>query len=135
MVGFQGIWRPSFETGIEQIDKHHMTLVQLIVDLKNAHEEHRDAEFANVVVEALRSYAKYHFLAEERIMVSAKYPYIEEHRKEHAFFTEKVNEDFMTTPKGAPSIAMELLDFLKEWLIDHILVKDRNFADFFHAGR
>jgi len=73
-------------------------------------------------------YAQTHFRAEEEYLKQAGYLDLPNHKKEHDSFITEIWEQFRkykednATPIGLPR-------FLKKWLLSHIVVKDKHYAD------
>jgi hemerythrin len=131
VIRFEDVWNQKMELGIELLDGHHRTLMSLLVDLSNALEMGCDREFMLSMIDALKSYSKYHFIAEERFMLERKYPLLELQREEHRRFVGAI-EEFSTSFAGSTqSHLRDLHAFLKRWLIDHILTKDKDFGEYY----
>ena len=59
------------------------------------------------------------------------YPLLEEHTLQHHGFREKVARLSVATAEGHSSVPHELLSYLQQWLIHHILQSDMEFKPFF----
>ncbi|HQB61394.1 MAG TPA: hemerythrin domain-containing protein, partial [Spirochaetota bacterium] len=68
---------------------------------------------------------------EENLMKDHKYPKYEEQKKYHKFFTDKIATYLEDFKNGKIFITVELLFFLKDWLINHINGIDKQYSDFF----
>lgn len=62
-------------------------------------------------------------------MRSIGYPELEAHQRSHRQFVTHIREAAIAHDQGR-HIGMELLKFLNDWLINHIKVTDRHYADF-----
>lgn len=78
----------------------------------------------NVVLKStfneLIDYTVYHFADEEKYFESIDYPLADSHREEHRKLIEQVSKlqtDFESNKIG---ISIDVMRFLKKWLIDHI---------------
>jgi hemerythrin len=121
-------WSDSFLIRIQEIDEHHKHLVGLLNStydcfINNAN----DGEIFPLVDELIK-YADYHFEAEEASMEQNNYPFFAEHKLEHERFSEKVQEFYVLLQRGDLQLELEVLQFLKEWLADHILNSDKKFG-------
>ncbi len=125
MVTANELWTPNMAIGVDLIDAHHKALLDLLCSTKNAIEMKYDREYLKSIVSALVSYSKYHFMAEERLMLDNKYPDLERHRAEHKRFTEKINLAAATMGKDTDSFTLDLYVFLKDWFVNHILNVDK----------
>ena len=61
-----------------------------------------------------------------------QYPHAESHRKEHNDLTRAVIELQEQFKEGSATISFEVLDFLRNWLIDHTLGSDQKFGPYFN---
>jgi hemerythrin-like metal-binding protein len=81
------------------------------------------------ILDDLISYTKEHFRTEERMMLNANFPGLKEHCKEHEKLTEKVIDFQKSFIEGKALITMDLMNFLKNWLINHIEGTDKKYKD------
>ncbi|MBU1610885.1 MAG: bacteriohemerythrin [Proteobacteria bacterium] len=121
-------WDASLETGIGMIDAQHRILVDLINKLDASVQEGSPAKAVELVLVDLKKYTVYHFSAEETLMVRSGYAGFEAHRDQHQEFMEEVDGFEIDSLTGAPDVAQDVLEFLKDWLTNHIRVSDKDFA-------
>jgi hemerythrin len=121
-------WKDSFSVGIERIDSQHKSLVEMINDLFRAMSNREDKEFIQPLISNLISYAASHFKDEEQLMQQAGFPDLNNHKREHEDFTLKIKQFQLRHSKGEAALSLEIINFLKEWLLDHIITKDRKYA-------
>ena len=123
-------WSDKYLLGIRKFDAHHEHLFDLMntsYDLMN--NAAPDAKLENILDE-LFDYAAYHFNAEEAWMREHSYPKIDEHIAEHDGFRKRfaaLQKDFRSQ-KTTPKIRLFL--FLLDWLANHILSTDFQYAHF-----
>jgi hemerythrin len=123
-------WENSFELGVEQFDEHHNHLVGLINKIYDGYTTDAPSEEVGVVLEKLIDYASYHFSAEELWMEKQKYPKLEPHVAEHEKFCHRVIGFWQDYNLGKTVLSLDVLTFLKDWLIDHILKTDSEYGMF-----
>ncbi len=63
------------------------------------------------------------------MMLKANYPGFKEHKIEHENLTNKVIEFQRSFKKGESLISMDLMVFLKDWLLNHIEGTDKKYKD------
>jgi len=123
-------WDASFELGVTEFDEHHKYLVYLLnltfdgVTFGASHDE------LGAVIDELIKYTTYHFAAEEQWMTIHKYPGQSEHRKEHEKFCTRVAEIQKDFHQGNMNLGLEVVQFLNNWLSDHILKTDAQYGRF-----
>ncbi|MBU0954287.1 MAG: hemerythrin family protein [Spirochaetes bacterium] len=124
MPAFDDIWTDKMYTGIDHIDDHHKKLVHLLIDIYNVVEANGSPVRIREILAELVSYTKYHFAAEERLMMEIKYPRLQEQRLAHEWFTDKLNEHFLAVSTKNEELPLQLLKFLRDWYANHILKFD-----------
>lgn len=140
------LWEKIFETGITEVDDQHRHLVRLINDLNEEVVSQLDFDNYDKIMEILGELKQYtvdHFNHEEQLMKNhmeglneealAKFwPYFKNHRSEHNAFVAKVQQLFdKDIDERQKEISIELINFLVDWLKNHILKIDRQLPKFF----
>lgn len=123
-------WSDDLAIGIGIIDDQHRKLVERFASFSLAVDE-GDMRKIEETVNYLVGYAIQHFSAEELIMIRNCYDQFKEHRDEHSWFIKQVYDVYvdMTGRKTfTQKQAEELRDMLYEWILDHIMVKDKRIA-------
>ncbi|SDC66091.1 hemerythrin [Williamwhitmania taraxaci] len=120
-------WDKKYELGIKSIDDDHQKLVALIDELLVALSNGKGRELLAPIIKKVEDYTLYHFRREEFFMKCAKYPNLENHIIEHQHFIEKIKAMKAKSRLNDSTVAIELMKFLKEWLINHIQVSDRKY--------
>lgn len=123
-------WEQSFAVGVETFDEHHKQLVSLINQLYDDYTTEAPTETLGGILDELIDYATYHFCAEEFWMEEQQYHRLEEHALEHDGFAKKIVEMARQYKEGQLNISLDLMIFLKNWLTDHILKTDAEYARF-----
>lgn len=121
-------WNSAYSVGVEELDKHHSRLFELANELWRAMEGTPDQEELRGYVTELASYAGMHFKAEEEHMLEVGFGGLKEHREEHAKLLAAVRSFIARLERGERVSFPELLDFVTDWLKDHILNEDRKYA-------
>lgn len=127
-------WSSALMLGIPTIDAQHQVLVELINTLH--HELGQpipDRAALAEVLEGLVDYTHNHFIEEEVMFQRYSYPQTEAHTAEHSQFTAKAM-DWLVRFEDGEDIKLETLDFLKAWLLHHILEEDRAYVPFLQAA-
>ena len=119
----------EYYTGIAFVDEEHEELFRIA---NEAYEVLKDEflpdKFDNIVgiITRLKDYAIKHFADEEAYMQSIKYKRFLSHKIEHDDFIQKLEAiDFDQMDHNQTETLVELLEFLSDWLVHHILEKDK----------
>ena len=127
-------WSSALMLGIPSIDAQHQTLVQLINTLYD--ELSNPIPERTVIAEVLEGLVDYthnHFIEEEVMFQRYGYPQTAEHTAEHGQFTSKAMDWLMRFEDGE-DVDIEAMDFLKAWLLHHILEEDLAYVPFLKAA-
>lgn len=121
-------WSDSFLIRIQEIDDHHKHLVSLLNSTYDRFINNADDGEMIHLVDELIQYADYHFEAEEVSMKLNNYQLFAEHKLEHDYFSQRVKEFYALLQGGDSKLELEVLQFLKDWLADHILNSDKKYG-------
>jgi hemerythrin-like metal-binding protein len=122
-------WSNQFSVGVQEVDKQHQVLVG-IVNRLGAALDGRNRDFDNrQVIDELLQYTVYHFGTEERLMGEISYAGLDRHVHEHQSFVKNVCQLVAQLDQGQGPSLEELLIFLRDWLVSHILNSDRDMGD------
>lgn len=122
------VWDDSCRTGIEEIDRDHEGLINLINDLYEAMQDGSGGALLLPIFSALKRYTEDHFLREEHYMVECGAPNQSTHILEHKRMTEKLADLESRHRKGEAAISLQTLTFLRDWLKNHICIVDQAMA-------
>jgi hemerythrin len=124
-------WEHRYELDIKVVDEQHKELVRLINTLYDACRDGdtKDDAFKTAIKGAV-DYVKVHFADEERLLEGVKYPALEEHKAEHAAFVRQVLESVQNFEKGLTFAPNTFVRFLSEWVLTHIALSDKKYADY-----
>ena len=116
-------WSASYELGVPIIDAQHKKLFLIFKNLVNACKSDHNADGTGKALELMVDYVDYHFKAEETYWELEPTIYVP-HRKAHYYF---VKEIYFATGniRMQEDISDELLHFLANWLLEHVLGMDR----------
>ncbi|MFW5754909.1 MAG: hemerythrin domain-containing protein, partial [Marinilabiliaceae bacterium] len=67
---------------------------------------------------------------EEKYMESIGFPDLDNHRKEHEAFMKKASEFYDKYQSGKLILSLEVTNFIKEWITNHIKQEDKQYAVF-----
>ena len=89
--------------------------------------------FKPFVMKELVEYVMFHFKDEEGIMESINYPGLREHKMQHELFIKEILSSVNAYKNGKQLIPNSFVRFLRDWLFNHILVDDKEWARHYFA--
>ena len=123
-------WSSDLETGIRAIDLQHEELIGMLNELDAAHSGGCAQSVLGDVLQRLGTYVIFHFGTEESLMASLPHneTHAKQHRQQHADFIEKLSAIRAQAQDDGTKTMEALIDYLNEWLYQHILKSDRALA-------
>ena len=127
-------WNEKMSVGVSTFDNEHKKLIDLVNALHDGIQANRTPDVLGKVLDGLISYTATHFKHEEEFFAKSGYPASAEHKKEHDDLTRQVL-DIQAKFKGGATgtLSLEVLAFLKKWLIGHIQGSDRKYGPHLNA--
>jgi hemerythrin len=111
------------------IDDDHKVLIDLVNAIEGAVNKKLTVAALDRSLMLLKHYALEHFKREEALQRAVHYPFYQAHACEHRDLVKRL--EAIIAHRGAAQsgyeitvVAREILDLLKEWLIEHILHTD-----------
>jgi diguanylate cyclase (GGDEF)-like protein/hemerythrin-like metal-binding protein len=132
-------WSNNLSVGVDQIDDDHKELITIINKMIN--EVDKNNNLLMQYFDELEDYTHYHFSREEKLMISQctsdeDRAMVKEHLKEHQYFIKKIPELKQKVVSSSSSdIVYEVIDFLMDWLLEHIIVKDLGLSQCFTSNQ
>lgn len=137
MIGHELIvWNDELVTGVTEMDEQHRILVNSINEVNTRLSNTPvNAEILEKITQDLLSYALYHFETEEGLMQEFNYGQshgedLVNHQRQHRDFSATVVSVREDIKKGKLISREDLLGFLNNWLINHILNTDQRLGAF-----
>lgn len=124
------VWNEKLSVNIKAIDRQHQKIVRITNELHKAMKERRGKDVVGGLLVELVDYSGYHFDTEEDYFRQYGYPSLLVHKSEHDLFRSQIENMRGQFDKGNKLIVVEVMDFLKDWLSDHILVTDHQYVPF-----
>ncbi|MCW8825093.1 MAG: bacteriohemerythrin [Gammaproteobacteria bacterium] len=119
-------WSDNLNTGIDVIDLQHRKIVDYINELHRASQT-IDRDLVGQVLNGLIEYTASHFAFEEEMLIDNHYGEIDEHKRLHQNFIERIKRHLANHEKGA-NVARALTGELQIWLIAHISKEDQRYV-------
>lgn len=124
-------WSRTYSVQINEIDQQHQRLVQMINELYDAMKAGKGKVVVGKIIDGLVNYTQSHFAVEERYFEKFNYAEAAVHKREHAAFVKKAGDFRAGFNSGQMGLSMQILDFLSDWLRDHIQGSDKKYAAVF----
>ena len=124
-------WSEKFSLQIQEIDDQHKKLFMMINELQEGRENGDEKEAISAVLTRMGEYLDFHFSTEEKYMQEFNYPEFTLHRSQHAEFVAKFLDFMQKVRTGEENVSNEILHFLKDWLINHVLGSDARYVSLF----
>ncbi len=124
-------WTSTLATGVKIIDQQHKVLVNMVNQLYVAMKSGQGQNVLKKLLEDLAGYTVLHFDTEERYFDQFKYAETAAHKKIHTELKAQVMEYIGKINSGDASISMDLMNFLRDWLVNHICKTDMRYVKTF----
>ena len=119
-------WTETMTIGHPDIDHDHRVLVQLINQVASSLAADDPASVRFVLIE-LADYTRYHLAREEELLQDAGYPDLVKHQASHGRMIAQIQDMNRRFIEGDEAIGEELSSFLVKWLVNHIMMEDRQY--------
>lgn len=126
-------WTENLSVGVTALDDQHKVLVESLNELHAAMMRGDAKESTGPLLAKLLDYTRRHFSAEEAFLTRTNYPKFADHCKEHKDLTRKVEEFATRYERGELSINVHLLNFLRDWLTNHIQKEDKSYGPWLNS--
>lgn len=126
-------WEKSFSVGTAALDADHRRLLEILNRIHESWQHNPSKAVLDRLFDELLDYTDGHFAREESRLADMDYPDLVLHQRQHdrlretvlAFRTRHLASD---TPDA---LTEEMAQFLKTWLMDHILGEDMKYKPLF----
>ena len=126
-------WSPAFSVKVKKLDDQHKKLVEMINQLHAAMKAGQGNAMLGVVLQQLISYTSSHFVDEETLMQAHGFSGLAAHKIDHEKFVNQVLDLQKKFQAGSVMLTINVMNFLKDWLVNHITGVDQKYADFLNS--
>ncbi len=125
-------WDDKYGVNVKEIDKQHQEIFKITNKLLNSMADGTGDEVVGNILQNLADYITAHFKTEENYFDKFNYPKSYSHKEEHGDFVQKVSEFKKSFKKGRETLYLDITNFLLNWLMSHLLLSDKEYAQFFN---
>jgi len=122
-------WTSALSINDERIDKEHQLYFDLLNRLHKECAQGASKKKLRRLFEELMLFIRFHFMAEENVMIDMKYEGYKEHRMAHARALDVIKSKLYDYENDAVEIE-DILEFAVEWFLLHISTLDRDLGKF-----
>jgi len=119
-----------YKNNVKSIDAQHKKLIDIVNDLHDNMKLGKGREVMDDILKRLIDYTVYHFGTEKSVWTKHNYPGGPSHDAEHIKLTNDVLAFQARFNKSEVMVSVDIMNFLKDWLTNHILKTDKEFGLF-----
>ena len=125
-------WKPELSVGVAQIDEEHKRLISFLNELHAGMLANADKETLGPILDGLVKYTRTHFDNEEALLRKHRYPGFTAHLLEHERLASEVlaKQAAFKGSGGGVLLNMETMQFLRSWLLNHVVGTDKKYTAF-----
>lgn len=127
------LWNDGLSVNIRSINSQHQRLVNMINTLHDSMKKGESNAILSGILNDMAAYTLVHFKTEEELFAKFNYPMKDKHNAEHKIFVEKVNTFVDGFKSGKKTLSIEVLNFLTQWLTNHIKIEDKAYTSFLNS--
>ncbi len=122
-------WKDAYSVKNLAIDSQHKKLLKILNRLYDDFMDDVNNDSGHeAAIDKLLAYSEYHFQTEEQLMDKARHANTYNHIQEHRLFTEKIQQLKETLGTDRKERSRELIEFLVNWVLQHLIVEDGKIA-------
>jgi hemerythrin len=122
------VWDSKYSVGVEGVDAQHRQRFAIMNRTADIYES--GSQELLPVLQDLVQYVSEHFHAEDMLMMKARYFALQDHRKEHDQFVDKLQEFLADYRRQDDQLTYRMLTYIRDWLLSHTQQVDMKYADF-----
>lgn len=130
------VWNEAMSVGNDSLDQDHKQLIAIIARLMSAKNAPLEQTNIDDIFEQLENYCQLHFTKEEAFLAEIGYQQLAQHQQSHQKFITKIpqlRQQWLTEASEQEVVKDNIISFLQQWLISHILEEDLDYASAIHC--
>ncbi len=121
-------WTDELQVDISRFDEQHKRLIALVNEVHDAMLTGKGRAVVGDVLDELIEYTDKHFTLEESTLTKHEFPECVSHRAEHQKLLATARELQEKHKAGSLAVTVEVLEFLKQWITEHIKKCDKKYS-------
>ena len=121
-------WSNDYLVKNQRINDHHKLFFELLNRFYDAVVDKNSSQDIEGMMAELENYATTHFVYEEIYMLDISYGYMKDHIAQHDIFRAKIKDLNRLCRDYTLEAKLDMVDFLKEWTLNHIIEEDQRLA-------
>lgn len=126
-------WNQKFSVNVKEIDEQHKKWIGILNELHDSMRAGKGSATVGKVLDELVDYTKVHFTTEERLMQANAYPHFAGHKRIHENMVREVEQLREKYRSGSSVLTIEVMQFLKNWLSEHITGTDQSYSPYLNS--
>jgi len=118
-------WSKALSVYIPELDAEHQTIFRLADDLNQTILTRDPVSRVHELLHELTAHTEEHMAHEEKLMRSLRYPAFAWHKNQHDTVRKRIAYFGPLIEAGDPDAGGMLIEFLSQWLKDHLGLADR----------
>jgi hemerythrin len=127
------LWDNTLAFNIKIIDEQHKMFVETLNKLFGVFKSPGIPAAFKEVLDELDHYSTVHFQTEEKYFDEFDFSGKEEHKQAHREFRDKIEAIKNDLKQNKMGASVELVDYLEDWLIEHLSGKDKKYIECFKS--
>jgi len=125
-------WEEKLRVGIDELDDQHKDIFKAAQEMNDAMSHGKGREKCYSLYKYLATYTEDHFSLEEKYIDMYEYENGEAMKRDHDDFRKRFKKFQKQFDEQGPSVnlVVKSMAWITEWLTNHILTKDIEFAKF-----
>ena len=129
------VWNDRLSVNVATVDREHQELISILNDLYDSIAQGAGHAVVSQTLARLTAYTEHHFQHEEALFARTSYPDAALHHAQHDGMVSLLVDWQRRYDAGDVSgLSLEVVNYLKDWLFDHILGTDRQYTEYLHAA-
>jgi len=130
-------WNECFSVKVETLDEQHKTFFSLINKLEDITNHSDYLDDLPLVLNEIVEYTNLHFKTEEELLSKLDYPKLKDHQDKHRAIKKDIYIKCKQVIEKEPT-ALDLIwlhNYMSDWLKNHILEEDAQYADYISQNK